>query len=62
MLAVGFNDSLGCWIVKNSWGGWGDGSFGFNLEVVVLCRDGTIQHLWCDNGGWHSGVTIGSTL
>ena len=29
MLAVGYNDSLGCWIVKNSWGpGWGDGGFG----------------------------------
>jgi hypothetical protein len=39
-----------------------EGSFGFNLEVIVLCRDGTIQHFWRDNGGWHAGVTIGSTL
>jgi hypothetical protein len=39
-----------------------EGSFGFNLEVVVLCLDGTIQHFWRDNGGWHAGVTIGSTL
>jgi hypothetical protein len=29
MLAVGYDDTLGCWIVKNSWGtGWGDGGFG----------------------------------
>ncbi len=38
-----------------------EGSFGFDLEIVVLCYDGTIQHFWRDNGGWHAGVTIGST-
>jgi hypothetical protein len=38
-----------------------EGSFGFDLEIVVLCFDGTIQHFWRDNGGWHAGVTIGST-
>ena len=28
MLVVGYDDTLKCWIVKNSWGtGWGDGGF-----------------------------------
>jgi hypothetical protein len=39
-----------------------EGSFGFDLEIVVLCYDGTIQHFWRDGGGWHAGVTIGTTL
>jgi hypothetical protein len=38
------------------------GSFGFNLEVIVLRKDGMLQHYWRDNGGWHAGVVIGSTL
>lgn len=29
VLIVGYDDNLGCWIIKNSWGtGWGDGGFG----------------------------------
>jgi hypothetical protein len=38
------------------------GSFGFNLEVIVLRIDGMLQHYWRDNGGWHAGVVIGTTL
>jgi papain like protease len=39
------------------------GSFGFNLEVVVLRKDGLLEHYWRDDGGWHAdGFTIGTTL
>ncbi|HEV7410058.1 MAG TPA: C1 family peptidase [Bradyrhizobium sp.] len=37
-----------------------EGSFGFNLEVVVLRNDNKLQHYWRDGGGWHEGVVIGS--
>ncbi len=39
-----------------------EGSFGFDLEVIVLRTDGMLQHYWRDSGGWHAGVSIGSTL
>jgi hypothetical protein len=37
-----------------------EGSFGFNLEVVVLRTDNQLQHYWRDGAGWHEGVIIGS--
>jgi C1A family cysteine protease len=36
-----------------------EGSFGFNLEVIVLRADNQLQHYWRDGGGWHEGVVIG---
>jgi hypothetical protein len=38
------------------------GSFGFNLELIALRHDGMLQHYWRDNGGWHAGVVIGTTV
>jgi hypothetical protein len=38
------------------------GSFGFNLELIVLRTDGMLQHYWRDDGGWHPGAVIGTTL
>ena len=39
------------------------GSFGFNLEVIVERNDGMLQHYWRDDGGWHADAgTIGTTL
>ncbi|MFD4867977.1 C1 family peptidase [Streptomyces sp. NPDC058412] len=35
------------------------GSFGFNLEVVVLRTDRRLQHYWRDGAGWHEGAVIG---
>jgi Papain family cysteine protease len=35
-----------------------EGSFGFNLELVVENNDGHYQHYWRDAGGWHPGVVI----
>ncbi|MGT2529307.1 hypothetical protein ACU4GG_20940 [Streptomyces nojiriensis] len=35
------------------------GSFGFNLEVIVLRTDRTLQHWWRDGAGWHEGSVIG---
>lgn len=34
------------------------GSFGFNLEVIVERTDGRYQHYWRDSAGWHTGVVI----
>ena len=36
-----------------------EGSFGFNLEVIVLRRDQMLQHYWRDGAGWHEGTVIG---
>jgi hypothetical protein len=36
-----------------------EGSFGFNLEVIVLRQDGMLQHYWRDGAGWHPGAVIG---
>jgi hypothetical protein len=38
-----------------------EGSYGFNLEVLVLRTDKKLQHYWRDGNGWHEGVVIGST-
>lgn len=37
-----------------------EGSYGFNLELVVLRTDNMLQHYWRDGAGWHEGVVIGS--
>ncbi len=39
-----------------------EGSYGFNLEIVVELTSGNIQHYWRDNGGWHEGVVIGPSV
>ncbi len=39
-----------------------EGSYGFNLEVVVLRTDNKLQHYWRDGGGWHEGVVFGSIV
>ncbi|QKV95169.1 peptidase C1A [Streptomyces sp. NA02950] len=36
-----------------------EGSFGFNLEIVVLRTDRRLQHYWRDGAGWHEGPVIG---
>ena len=38
-----------------------EGSYGFNLEVIVLRKDKNLQHYWRDGNGWHEGVVVGST-
>jgi hypothetical protein len=39
-----------------------EGSYGFNLEVIVLRTDNKLQHYWRDGGGWHEGVIFGSII
>jgi hypothetical protein len=39
-----------------------EGSFGFNLEIVVERNDNRIQHYWRDGGGWHAGPVIGVSV
>jgi hypothetical protein len=41
--------------VKHVWG-LVQGSFGFNLEVVVEHMDGRLQHYFRDGEGWHEGA------
>ena len=43
--------------VKHVWG-LVEGSFGFNLEVVVEKTEGVLQHYFRDGDGWHEGVLI----
>ncbi|MEI6757980.1 MAG: peptidase C1A [Chlorobium sp.] len=38
------------------------GSFGFNIEVIVLRTDNKLQHYWRDGSGWHEGVAFGSIV
>jgi hypothetical protein len=38
-----------------------EGSYGFNLEVIVLRTDNQLQHYWRDGAGWHEGPVFGST-
>jgi hypothetical protein len=39
---------------------WGliQGSFGFDLEVIVERTDSTPQHYWRDGAGWHEGPIV----
>ena len=37
-----------------------EGSFGFNLEVVVLRHDRELQHYWRAGATWHEGAVIGA--
>ncbi|MBO3745267.1 hypothetical protein J5X84_04240 [Streptosporangiaceae bacterium NEAU-GS5] len=37
-----------------------EGSFGFNLEIVVLRTDNRLQHYWRGGGVWNEGPVIGS--
>jgi hypothetical protein len=39
-----------------------EGSYGFDLEMIALRRDGALQHYWRDGAGWHEGVVIGTTV
>ncbi len=36
-----------------------EGSYGFNLEVIVLRYDQQLQHYWRDGAGWHEDPVIG---
>ena len=35
-----------------------EGSFGFNLELIVETLDNHYQHYWRNNSGWHQGEVI----
>lgn len=37
-----------------------EGSYGFNLELIVLRTDNKLQHYWRDGNGWHDGDVFGS--
>jgi C1A family cysteine protease len=56
---VGYDDGLGCWIVKNSWGtGWGDAGF-FKIAYGQCGIDGT---MWAVDGviedAWYNNVRV----
>lgn len=35
-----------------------EGSYGFDLEMVVKRTDGRLQHYWRDGAGWHAGAIL----
>ena len=37
-----------------------EGSFGFDLELIALLNDGSLQHFWRDST-WHAGPIFGSS-
>ncbi|MBT9330403.1 C1 family peptidase [Paracidobacterium acidisoli] len=39
-------------------------SFGFNLELIALLNDGSLQHFWRDSSNlvWQAGPIVGSTV
>ena len=43
--------------VKHVWG-LVQGSFGFNLDVIVETTDGSLQHYYRNGDGWNEGVLI----
>lgn len=43
--------------VKHVWG-LVQGSFGFNLDVIVETTNGALQHYSRNGDGWHEGVVI----
>jgi hypothetical protein len=60
------NGGSGTWSMSTTFGhdieqvlGLIEGSFGFNLECIVLRTDGKAQHYWRGGDGWHEGPIIG---
>lgn len=46
VICVGFDDSLKCWIMRNSWGvGWGDKGY-FYMPYEYLTEDNLASDLW----------------
>jgi hypothetical protein len=39
-----------------------ESSFPFNLELVALLTNGSLQHFWRDGAGWHAGPVFGTEL
>jgi len=59
-------DGAGTWSMSATFGenvagvvGMIEGSFGFDLEVILLLKDGKLQHYW-RNGSWNAGPVIGT--
>ena len=62
-----WRDGAGNWQCSGTFGsnvttvvGLIEGSFGFNLELIVITWDNQLQHYWRDGAGWHAGPVIGS--
>lgn len=46
MVIVGYDDSIQCWIVRNSWGlGWGDGGYCY-IPYAYLTDDNLANDFW----------------
>ncbi|MEP6748722.1 MAG: C1 family peptidase [Bacteroidota bacterium] len=37
-----------------------EGSYGFDLEVIVITNNSQLQHYWRDGAGWHAGPIFGN--